>query len=213
MSAVAAKYTETYPRGHVLFEEGDPGSKMYVLRSGRVQLTRKIRGEEKILCVLPSGECFGEMALLLGRPRSATAVVVEEATLLAIDAATFEDMIQSNAAIAVRLLKTLARRLSQANQQVETLLLPDHNHRVVHALMGLAEAIGEADTNGVRIPLSSAELADHVGISVGELGTVIERLSTARLVTTDPGRGFWVAELGRLHEFLEFLDLKERFGG
>lgn len=211
-AAVAARYQESYPKGHILFEEGEPGNKMYVLRSGRVQLTRKVRGEEKILCVLPPGEAFGEMALLLERPRSATATIVEDATVLVIDAATFEEMIQSNAAIAVRLLKTLARRLQLANQQVETLLLPDLNHRVVHALMGLAETIGQLEPHGVRIPLTPAELADHVGTNSSDLQSVLDRLATARLVTPDAG-GFFVAELGRLHEFLEFLDLKERFGG
>ncbi len=212
MSAPAAKYTETYPRGHVLFEEGEPGQKMYVLRSGRVQLTRKVRGEEKILCIVPPGESFGEMALLLERPRTATATIVEDATVLAIDQATFEDMIKNNAAIAVRLMKMLAARLERANQQVETLLLANLGHRVVHALMHMAEDMGQKGVGGVLIPLTPAALADRVGTTLEELEAEIGRLSEARLVTVAPGKGYYVGEIGKLHEFLEFLELKERFG-
>ena len=65
-----------FPAGAVVFEEGDPGSRMYVIQSGAVRVLKRVGAREIELARLGAGEAFGEMALLEGRPRSATAVVV-----------------------------------------------------------------------------------------------------------------------------------------
>src|SRR5512144_2302711 len=88
------------PAGLVLFREGDPGREMYVVHSGRVELTRRMGDRDAHLAFVPPGEFFGEMAILNNRPRSATATVVEDAWLLVIDARTFEAMIRAKAEIA-----------------------------------------------------------------------------------------------------------------
>jgi len=206
------RFGKSVPTGTILFREGDPGKDMYVLQSGRVQLTRRIKNEEKIVAVLMPGEFFGEMAIVNNRPRSATATVIEDAKMLVIDSRTFEAMIRGNAEIAVRLIKKLSTRLEQANQQIEILLLRDTNHRIVHALRRLAESTGTPEAAGIRIDASIAELADRVGMTDAEVSDVLDRLGQAKLVTKVGERGFIVAEVGRLVEFLEFLEMKERFG-
>src|SRR5215471_9518554 len=153
------KFGKSVPTGTVLFREGDPGKDMYVLQSGRVQLTRRIKNEEKIVAVLMPGEFFGEMSIVNNRPRSATATVIEDAKMLVIDSRTFEAMIRGNAEIAVRLIKKLSNRLEQANQQIEILLLRDAGHRVVLALQHLAETQGQPEAAGIRIDATVAELA------------------------------------------------------
>ena len=79
------------------------------------------------------------MAILNGRPRSATAVVRDDARLLVIEGKTFEAMLRARPEIALRIIKALALRLENANQQVELLLLPTPNHRVVQCLRHMAE--------------------------------------------------------------------------
>lgn len=68
-------YGRDFPAGAVVFEEGDPGSRMYVIQSGEVRILKIVSGREIELARLTAGEAFGEMALLEGQPRSATAVV------------------------------------------------------------------------------------------------------------------------------------------
>ena len=211
-SGLFERFGKSVPTGTVLFREGDVGKDMYVLQAGRVQLTRRIKNEEKIVAVLMPGEFFGEMSIVNNRPRSATATVIEDAKMLVIDSRTFEAMIRGNAEIAVRLIKKLSTRLEQANQQIEILLLRDTNHRIVHALRRLAETTGTPEAAGIRIDATVAELADRVGMTDAEVTDVIERLGQAKLVTKVGDRGFIVAEVGRLVEFLEFLEMKERFG-
>jgi len=212
-SPLDARFGRSFPLGTVLFREGEPGREMYVLQAGRVQLTRRIGTEDKIVAVLQPGEFFGEMSIVNNRPRSATATVLEDARALVIDTRTFEAMIRGNTEIAVRLIKKLAGRLEQANQQIEILLLRDTSHRLVQLLRRLAETTGVPDVAGVRIDISAAEIADRAGMTDVEVADVLRRLNQARLVWTAPdGRGLVVAEVGRLQDFLEFLEMKDRYG-
>jgi CRP/FNR family cyclic AMP-dependent transcriptional regulator len=204
------RFAKQFPAGAVLFEEGQHGEEMYVIQAGRVRLTRKVRGVPQHLATLPTGEFFGELAIINERARSATATVLEEATLLVLDAHMFETMIRGNAEIAMRLIKRLAQRLEHANAQVEVLLVRDANHRVVRQLRLLAETSGVQDGPGTRVDLSDEELANVCNLSSAEVAMCLERLERAHLVWRE-GPSLFVPEPDSLAEFLEFLELKERF--
>jgi len=207
-----ARFAQQFTAGTVLFQEDDHGDEMYVVQSGRVRLTRRLRGEPQLLAVLPAGEFFGEMAIVNNRPRSATAEVIEDAQLLVLDAHMFEALVRGNAEIAMRLIKRLAARLDQANSQVEVLLVRDANHRLVRQLRILADSSGTPDGPGVRVDVSDAELASLTNLSIDEVAVCLERLQRARLVWREE-RSLFVPEPDSLGEFLEFLDLKERHSG
>lgn len=213
------KYARDYAAGTVLFHEGDEGREMYVIQSGEVEICRHIKDENRVLAVLPAGEFFGEMSIVNNRPRSATAIVRRQSRLLVIDEHTFEAMIRGKAEIAVRMIKTLSSRLERANQQIELLLLKDVNHRVVHCLRQLAEAQAGEENPGsaIYIPISLDALAARVATTEDEVSDVLQRLASARLVVHASeagidGHGYVVPEVGRLLEFLEFLELSDRFG-
>src|SRR5437660_1031102 len=89
-----------HPSGTVLFREGDRGQTMYVIRSGRVNISKRIGDSEITLAVLGPGEFFGEMALLEGLPRSAGATVVEEALLIEVEQGAFATVVRRNSEIA-----------------------------------------------------------------------------------------------------------------
>ncbi len=207
------RFGRSYPAGSVLFREGDPGFDMFVIHSGRVQLSRRLRHQETVIATLPPGEFFGEMAIVNNRPRTATATVVEDSVLLVIDQRTFEAMIRGNAEIAVRIIRKLAGRLDQANAQVEVLLLKDVNHRLAHYLRRLAVSGAAQEAAGLRIDLTVDELADRVGLDRAQLEDALDKLARARLIERNPdGKSLVIAEVGRLDDFLDFLEMKERFG-
>jgi len=160
---------------------------------------------------LGAGEFFGEMAIVNNKPRSATATVLEEARCLVLDGRTFEAMVRGNAEIALRLIKKLAGRLDNANTQVERLLLQDLNHRMVHHLRHLAAAAGQPDGAGVLVGTDLDELAIHLDAEPHDVATVLERLEQAKLVRRAEN-GLEIAAVGKLDQFLSFLDMKERFG-
>jgi CRP/FNR family transcriptional regulator, cyclic AMP receptor protein len=217
-------FARDFAAGTVLFEEGQPGDDMYIVVTGEVEIRRQVGDSERVLSVLVAGEFFGEMAILNARPRSATAVVRSDARLLVIDGTTFEAMLRARPEIALRMIRTLATRLESANQHVELLLLPTPNHRVAQCLRHMAEEqlqlAGTPFSQGtaILVPKQASDIAERVGLPLHEVDEVIERLRSARLVlrAQDAGLdrdGFLVPEVGRLLEFLEFLNLKDRFGG
>src|SRR4051794_25410637 len=196
---------------------------MYVVTVGEVEIRRRVGETERVLTVLPAGEFFGEMAILNGRPRSATAVVRVKSRLLVIEGSTFEAMLRARPEIALRIIKALGLRLENANQHVELLLLPTPNHRVVQCLRHMADEqvmlAGGTMTPGtaILVPKRVEDIAVRVGLPVHEVIDVIDRLRAAHLVLMAEdagisGDGFIVPEVGRLLEFLEFLSLKDRFG-
>ncbi len=195
---------------------------MYVIQSGEVEIRRTVGELERVLAVLPAGEFFGEMALINQRPRSATAVVRRPSRLLVIEGRTFEAMIRGKTEIAVRMIRTLAGRLERANQQIEILLLPNSNHRVVQCLRRLSEeqleAAGQAGVEAaIYIPVQLEDIAARVALAPHEVAEIMERLASASLVMNAedagiPGTGYVIPEVGRLLDFLEFLELKEKFG-
>jgi CRP/FNR family transcriptional regulator, cyclic AMP receptor protein len=217
------RFARDFTAGTVLFEEGQPGQDMYVVLQGQVEIRRKVGEIDHVLAVLMPGDFFGEMAILNARPRSATAITRVDSRLLQIDGRMFEAMLRARPEIALRIIKTFALRLENANQHVELLLLPTPNHKVVQCLRHMAEEqmllAGAQVTPGtaILVPKRIEDIAVRVGLPIAEVIEVVDRLRAARLVLLAQdagidGDGFIVPEVGRLQEFLEFLNLKDRFG-
>jgi len=106
----------SFKKGEVIFKEGDLGTEMFVIQKGKVEVRKRIGSEEKILSVLEKGDFFGEMAILEGMPRSATAVAIEDTECIVINEATFDNMIKNNVEIAVRMLRKLSKNLRQTTE-------------------------------------------------------------------------------------------------
>lgn len=102
--------------GQTVFREGDPGSEMYIIESGRIDILRIDRGNTP-LATLEAGDFFGEMAVLEDQPRFATAIATAPTRLLKIDRAAFSGVLSSNVEIAVRIMRKLTARLRRAEQR------------------------------------------------------------------------------------------------
>ena len=112
-----------FESGEVIFREGEPGDRMYILLAGAVELKIKVdRGETVIKTIDTPNEFFGEMALIDERPRSATAVALRRTNLLAVDGPTFEAMILTNGKFALKIIKVLSERIRRSNEQVSDLI-------------------------------------------------------------------------------------------
>ena len=204
------RFGRDFSAGEVLFREGERGDEMYVIQSGLVRVVKRVGGEYRSLATLGRGEFIGEMAILNGRPRTATALVLEDARCLVIDAATLEQMLSDNTEIALRLVKKLARRLDSADEMIQMLLNPDPQARVLLALRRHAEAFGDETPQGVRLHGSAVDIAREGGVDGAQVRDVLSRLSRMRIATEDETGAIVVSDLPRLMEFMEFLDLPRK---
>ena len=208
-----ARSGKEFRAGEVLFREGETGEVMFVIQSGLVRLTKRVGVEERALATLGRGEFLGEMAILNEKPRTATAMVIEDAKCLVIGARTLETMVSSNTEIALRLIKKLSRRLDAADELIQILMNPDPEARVMLGLKRHAEAFGEETPTGVKVHVSADDLAREVGAEVGHVHDVLARLQRLRIVTAPEAEGqIVVADVPRLLEFLEFLEMPKKFG-
>ncbi len=208
-----ARFGREFRAGEVLFHEGEAGEEMYVIQSGAVEITKRAGDVERRLATLGRGEFLGEMAILNNKPRTATARVVEDAKCLVIDKRTLETMISKNPEIALRLIKKLSARLDAADGLVQILLNPDPQARVLLALKQQAEVHGEPSPEGIRMRLAPDTLAMDVGVEPAQVYDVLWRLHRLKIIA-DPGDGtLLIADLARLHEFLELVEMPRKFEG
>ena len=114
------KFIKVYRKSEVIFEESSSGNEMYIVCSGRVKLyTEPKKGRRTVLAVLKPGEHFGEMTLINGSPRSATAVAMQDNTkLVVLDKAKFRYLVQQQPEFAFAMMETLCQRLREANLQL-----------------------------------------------------------------------------------------------
>jgi CRP-like cAMP-binding protein len=209
--ALFSRFGKEFPAGTRLFEEGAPGAEMYVVQTGKVSITKTVGDTTKVLAVLGPGEFFGEMSILNQKPRTATATVVEDAKLLVIDAQTFEAMVVGNTEVALRLIKRLSKRLDSADTLIAILMHRDPRARVILGLSRQAEIAGEKSDAGIFVPTSPGELAHQVGLDAPSVKDVLETLARSGMLQPAPG-GVVVHDVPKLREFLEFLEMKQRFG-
>ncbi|MEI8258842.1 MAG: Crp/Fnr family transcriptional regulator [Deltaproteobacteria bacterium] len=207
-----ARFGREFLAGAEVFREGDSGKTMYVIQTGKVRITKDLPTGSRVLAILGPGDFFGEMAILNDKPRTGTADVLEDSRMLVLDAKTFEAMVVGNAEIAVRLVKKLARRLDGANSLIEILLEQDPRVRVILGLSRIAEEFGTKHPEGVHIPTTTVDLAAQIGLDEGQVIDVMNRLVRLRILHAVPEGGWVVHDPNRLQEFLEFLEMRDKFG-
>ena len=211
-SDLVERHTREVSAGTVLFEDGEVGDAMYVVQSGLVRISVSAGEVDKTLALMGPGEFFGEMAVLSGRVRSATATVVEDARLLVIARETLEPMLVQQPKIALRLIRKLADRLARTDETLEILLHREPRARVILGLSSLARERGEQTEGGVVVRVSADELADHVGLDSSVTVDALKRLERAGMIAPAGTGAILVRDVERVREFLAYLEMKERFG-
>ncbi|MBU0727586.1 cyclic nucleotide-binding domain-containing protein [Patescibacteria group bacterium] len=112
LNAIISKIEMQYfPADHVLFEEGDPGDMMYIIKRGQVQVLR----DNTILAVLSDNDFFGEMALVSDEPRNATCRTVTDVEVLILKKGDFRHLLETNASIASIVSYEVVKRANANN--------------------------------------------------------------------------------------------------
>src|SRR5579872_6904501 len=110
----------TFRSGEVIFHRDDPGQVLYIIKEGKVKICLiSPDGQEISLVVFGKGECFGELALLDGLPRSADAIALEKVECYTLQRSDFHNAIMKNPKIAIQVLEVLSKRLRNTDNMVE----------------------------------------------------------------------------------------------
>jgi CRP/FNR family transcriptional regulator, cyclic AMP receptor protein len=155
-----------YSVGAIIFSQGDPGDALYGVVTGKVRISASAPdGKEMFLNIMEPGDTFGEIALLDGNPRTATASATAPSELLVIMRDPFLSLLQREQSLSTHLLRLLCQRIRWTSGLAEDSALLAVPARLARRLVGLAKAHGHQVLNGVHLAISQEEIARFLGIS------------------------------------------------
>jgi CRP-like cAMP-binding protein len=160
-------FTRNYPKNTMIFSENEPGSELYIIQKGIVKITKIVEDNEVLLAMLKAGDIFGEMALLENKPRSASAIANEDCSLMAVNKANFERMVQTQPQLVTRLTILLAERIWFIYKQLANTVIQDPLGRLYDALLLQLEKNRAPIVTGGKYGFSFGpkELLNMVGLS------------------------------------------------
>lgn len=153
-------------RGEVIFHRDDPGDRLYIVVQGSVKVSIATEdGREMDLAVIHPGHCFGEMSLLDGSTRSATATTMEATQTLALSREDFLGFLEAHPKVAGSIIALLAQRLRETNETLGDVVFLDVPTRVAKQLLELAGAQDQGQNRQppLVVPVGQDELARLVG--------------------------------------------------
>ncbi|WP_157150287.1 Crp/Fnr family transcriptional regulator [Brachyspira sp. SAP_772] len=172
-------HTKKYEADDIIFLEYETGNKFYMVQSGSVKITKVIKDVEKLLDIVYPGDFFGEMAILEGTTRSASAIANEPTTLLELTKENFQTILGNNTAMALKLSKMLAKRIFDAKRRLLILQLPETDLRVYDCLLLLAELQNiprDHYYDPQELNATIADIANWCGININDVQKVLNNL-------------------------------------
>ncbi|MEJ5307002.1 MAG: Crp/Fnr family transcriptional regulator [candidate division WOR-3 bacterium] len=208
-----SKIEKVLKDGEVLFREGEVGDEMYLIKSGKIKIVQKIGDEMKVLAVLSEGDFFGEMALIDGSPRSATAIAEGDTELITFDKVAFRKKIGEEPLIEY-IITELSKRLRRADEQIKFLMIKGDEKRLIAFLIMKAQDEGIKQQDGsylINIDFRYENIAPIVGMGVDKLKRLIENLEKSNLIKIYNDK-IIITNLTNLEEYLKYVSLKEKYG-
>ena len=181
-----------YRRGTYLFYQGDDSSDVFFLSRGRVEITTdSATGHRQLHTTLDQPQFFGELGLLGGMRRTATAVALEDTTVWVIGGAAFLAFLEQHFGATRALLRALARQIQAHEAFVEDLLFLDLKGRVAKRLLQLVSpSLAELPPDGTVLPsvVTHADLASLCGGSRENVTRILSDFQRRKLVARDGRR-------------------------
>ncbi len=168
-----------YPGNWTIFEKGDDGDALYGIVSGRIGIKSfSEEGREIFLNIQEAGEIFGEIAVLDGKERTASAVTLVPTRLLRVGRQDFLEFLQTRPLLCMRLMELLCQRLRWTSEIIESTIFLDIPRRLTKRLLVLGTSHGILTEHGTRIDirLSQDELADMLGVTRESVNKGLRRL-------------------------------------
>lgn len=203
LGAIAREFVDrSYRRGQLIFYQGDPGSALFVVAEGRVKVSvLSEEGDELVLAVLRPSELFGELALIDGGPRTASAEALEESKLLTITRDSFLRLLSEHPPLSEGLLLFLAGLLRRLTGRTADLVFLDLQSRVAKFLVEQAEKTGEKHeaTIALDLDLTQADLAHMVGGSRSTVNQILRSFENRGFLHIE-GRRIFLTDLVKLEQ-------------
>ncbi len=191
---LATATVQRFTTGEVLFRQGEPGSRLYVVLAGRIMISTLLEnGKVNVLDILRAGEIFGAIGALDGRQRDADATVLAKSHLAVIERNDLLAFVGNNRPVAVRLIAGLCERVRRVTEpeSYQVTRIEPIVARLASKLLLLAEVHGKPAGDGGRIEtrISQEDLAKMTGASRESVNKQLRRWQQQGLIALGKGRG------------------------
>jgi len=188
--AAFARFSHVFKPGEIIFSEYEPGDTFYLIQSGKVKLIQSTGENERTLDILQPSEMFGEMAILENLPRSATAIAVDEVTVIELNAQNFEILMLGNPQIALKLLRIFSKRIYDSKRRFMILTLRDPQAKVADVFLMLDETSANIDktTEKREFQTTAEDIAHWAGLSANQTKDILSRFVNQNRLEMFPDR-------------------------
>jgi CRP-like cAMP-binding protein len=180
MQVIKIAQSRRYKENELIFHKEDLGNSFFIVKEGCVKIFASIGGDKKkTFAFLKRGDFFGEMSLLGGRVRSTSAQAADETELYVISKKNFKRLIMTNPEFTLKLLQTLAERLTKADKEITSMLFHNILGRLAQAILELAKG---KTGSPVVVEIDQSELAQYLGTTRVPVCRAVNMLKRAGVI-------------------------------
>ena len=183
----AALRPTAWQRGEFIFREADPAQNVYVLAEGRLKFIQETEdGREIILHLIPSGEIFGVEGLWAGKNCRATAVAMDQATVLGVAVPKLMALLAIHPSLTHAFFQVLGARLRESEARVRDLQTEQVEERIARTVLRLVNRMGRKTSEGidVGVRLTRQDLAELTGTTLSTASRTLSAWSRDGLIRT-----------------------------
>lgn len=179
---------KSFFKGEMIFKENSAGENAYIIKEGKVEISKNFGDKSVVLEVLGQGEIFGEMALVSSGKRTASALAIEPCELIEVEKDLFNELMTSSPKIIQMLTKSLIARLKKTSSRVKVEASDDLFNSVCSLLDLLCRDSSNGDSRSLNLSDAMAKIKSVLSISRTELTNMIEKLSSMNLLVLEDRR-------------------------
>lgn len=181
-------YTKTYEKGDMIYGAGDSSGTLYVLHTGRIKLYKiSENGNQQILRIVDPGDFLGELTLFSALPYNEFAQTLEESEMCIVEGHRLKELMKKYPDIAFSIMDELSRRLSSAQDHIESISQQTVIQRISEALLKYAK-----DNDRFDLPITKGDLASQLAMSQETLSRQLTQLEKQGILALHGHRGIHI---------------------
>ncbi len=202
------QYIKEYKEGDIIFCEFEPGGTFYLIKKGKVKISKISEKHEKTLDIMGEGSIFGEMAIIEQAPRSASAIAETNVVLMEFTKENFKEVLSTNPQLLVNLIRIVCRRIFEAKRRLSVLEIKDNEGKIIDAILMLAENVLRRNPDlaeeekYISIQAGINDIAHWCGLDETSTRSIMLNMERQEKIETKPGM-IIIKDLQDLHRMIE----------
>jgi len=211
MAEGQTKFIESFEKGDIIWNEGDTGEEMYIVKMGLVECVRSMGDDEMVINTLGANEFFGEMALFSEPERTFTARAAERTVLIKINKRMLENQFSKVPDWLVNMINTIADRIKKTSKGVQINFDVSMEYSIIKLILLMMEEYGIPEEKGksINLLLLRNEIIKVLGIKEEKIDSWLKKLNIVNLISVIGKKDkLIVPDPNRLESFAEYLATK-----